>query len=349
MSDTLTSTASAVPRRWGARQVAVIAAGGALLAGVLWLTLRPSAPVVAPAVSVRIAANALGNPEQISKQLQASGPLGYAIHLGVLQRELTQAGFRFEGILGFPRTAAALLGMMSGQAELASTGDSPAVLSRARGEQHRALFVTPPSDTQSGFWVVGRKGGPASLQELGGKRVGLLFGSTFDYAFQTAAQGLGLKEVAYTQLPSSAALPALQNDQLDAYVTSAAVAKLWIDRFGLTLVGRLGDVPATGRTVSVISARADFLAANPAFAPAFWRGLKAGIDAIRNDPEAYYRWSADSTGYPIEVVRATTSIDFEDKPISEDGVTALKKLLDFRLEHKVAQAPFSVDDWVVRQ
>ena len=336
------------------RRLAAGALGLIVLGGALWLALRPAAPATPlapgkPAVGVRIAAAALGNPEQISKQLQTSGPLGYAIHLGVFQRELAHSGFRFDGVLGFPRTAAALLGMMSGQAELASTGDSPAVLSRARGERQRALYVTPPSDTESGFWVVGRPGGPATLASLGGKRVGLLFGSTFDYGFQTAAQGLGLKDVAYTQLPSSAALPALQNNQLDAYVTSAAVAKLWIDRHGLTLVGKLGDVPSTGRTVSVISARADFLAANPSFAPAFWRGLKAGIDAIRQDPEAYYRWSADSTGYPLDVVRATTSIDFEDKAISDAGVTALKKLLDFRVAHQVAQAPFSVDDWVVRQ
>jgi sulfonate transport system substrate-binding protein len=335
-------------RRW----LAAGAFGLVLLGGALWLALRPSAapaPAGKPAVGFRIAAAALGNPEQISKQLQTSGPLGYAIHLGVFQRELARDGFRFDGVLGFPRTAAALLGMMSGQAELASTGDSPAVLSRARGERQRVLYVTPPSDTESGFWVVGRRGGPATLAALGGKRVGLLFGSTFDYGFQTAAQGLGLKDVAYTQLPSSAALPALQNNQLDAYVTSAAVAKLWIDRHGLTLVGKLGDVPSTGRTVSVISARADFLAAHPGFAPAFWRGLKAGIEAIRQDPEAYYRWSADSTGYPLDVVRATTSTAFDDQPISDAGVAALKKLLDFRVAHQVAQASFSVDDWVVRQ
>ncbi|MRW87469.1 transporter substrate-binding domain-containing protein [Pseudoduganella sp. FT26W] len=347
MGQILNSTARPRSLRWaGAAAVGVM-----LLGGVLWLALRPGAApaAAAPAVGFRIAASAIGNPEKISKELQTAGPLGYAIHLGVFQRELARDGFRFDGVVGFQRTAAALLGMMSGQAELASTGDSPAVLSRARGEQQRALYVTPPSDTQSGFWVVGRKGGPATLDALGGKRVGLLFGSTFDYAFQTAAQGLNLKDVAYTQLPSSAALPALQNDQLDAYVTSAAVAKLWVDRYGLTLVGKLGDVPATGRTVSVISARADFLAANPRFAAAFWRGLKAGIDAIRKDPEAYYRWSADSTGYPLDVVRATSSIDFEDRPISDAGAEALKKLLAFRVEHQVAQAAFSVDDWVVRQ
>jgi len=333
------------------RRAGIALLGAVLLGGALWLALRPSsapASLAAPAVGFRIAAAALGNPEQISKQLQTGGPLGYAIHLGVFQRELVRDGFRFDGVLGFPRTAAALLGMMSGQAELASTGDSPAVLSRARGEQQRALYVTPPNDTESGFWVVGRKGGPATLDALGGKRVGLLFGSTFDYGFQTAAQGLGLKDVAYTQLPSSAALPALQNNQLDAYVTSAVVAKLWIDRHGLTLIGKLGTVPSTGRTVSVISARADFLAAHPRFAAAFWRGLKAGIDAIRKDPEAYYRWSADSTGYPLDVVRATTSIAFDDQPISPTGVEALKKLLAFRVAQQVAQAPFSVDDWVVR-
>lgn len=300
-------------------------------------------------VGVRIAAASLGNPEQLNKELRTSGPLGYAIYLGGFQEELKRDGFRFDGIVGFPRTAAALLGMMSGQAELASTGDSPAVLSRARGEKHRALYVTNPNTVESSFWVVGRKDGPKNFSELSGRSVGLLFGSTFDYSFQTAAEILKLKNISYTQLPTSAALPALQNNQLDAYVTQASVAKLWVDQFGLTLVGRLGDVEGAARAVSVISAREDFLSANPKFAAAFWRGLKTGIDGIRKDPEAYYRWAADTTGYSIDIVRATSAIDFEDKAISEDGVVALKKLLDFRVKNQVAQSSFSVDDWVLRQ
>lgn len=326
--------------------LAVVAVATAFWLIISGATARAAAPKV---VGFHIAAAALGNPEKISKTLQTSGPLGYAIYLGTFQKELARDGFRFDGIVGFPRTAAALLGMVSGQAEVATTGDSPAVLSRARGEKHRAIYVTNPNILESSFWVVGRKGGPASLQELSGHSVGLLFGSTFDYSFQTAAEGLKLKDVAYTQLPSSAALPALQNNQLDAYVTSPSIAKLWVDKYGLTLVGKLGDVPQTGRTVSVISAREDFLAANPAFAAAFWRGLKTGIDAIARDPQAYYRWVAESTGYSLDIVKATSGVNYENRAISEEGVIALKRLLAFRVQHQVARSSFSVDDWVLRQ
>jgi len=300
-------------------------------------------------VGVRIAANALGNPDKINTALQTGGPLGYAIHLGLFQQELREAGFRFDGIVGFPRTAAALLGMMSNQAELATTGDSPAVLSRARGEQHRALYVTNPKSIEGSFWVVGRQDGPSTLAGLGGYKVGLLFGSTFDYSFKTAANGLQLKDVAYTQLPASAALPALQNNQLDAYVTSPNIAKVWVDKYGLKLIGKLGDVPESGRIVSVITARSDFLDNHPAFAPAFWRALHQSIGVIHRDPEAYYQWVADSTGYDINVVRATSDAQYEDVAISEDGVKALKALLAFRLADNVAKADFSVDDWVLRQ
>lgn len=310
---------------------------------------RNAGPDPQKLVGFRIAASSLGNPEQINKEARVSGPLGYAIHLGGFEGELNKAGFRFDGIVGFPRTAAALLGMMSGQAELASTGDSPAVLSRARGEKHRAIYVTRPHSAESSFWVIGRKGAPDSIAELGGHSVGLLFGSTFDYSFQTAAEGLQLKNIAYRQLPSSAALAALQNNELDSYVTSPTVGKLWVDKYGLKLIGRLGDVPSAGKIVSVISAREDFLAANPAFAAAFWRGLKTGIDAIRRDPESYFRWEADATGYSIDIIRATSKLDFEDRPISEDGVAALKSLLDFRVKHQVAKSSFPVDDWVLRQ
>lgn len=300
-------------------------------------------------VGVRIAAAALGNPDKINAGLQAGGPLGYAIHTGVFQEELKKAGFRFDGIVGFPRTAAAILGMMSGQAELATTGDSPAVLSRARGEKTRALYVTNPKGIESSFWVVGRKGAPDTIQELGGHSVGLLFGSTFEYSFKAAATGLHLKDIAYTQLPTSAALPALQNDQLDAYVTSPNIAKLWVDKHGLKLIGKLGDIPSSGRIVSVITAREDFLAQNPTFAAAFWKGLKAAIVAIRKNPDAYYEWVADATGYSLDIVKATSDANFEESAISEEGVSALKALLAFRLSTDVAKADFSVDEWVLRQ
>jgi len=71
------------------------------------------------------------------------------------------------------------------------------------------------------------------------------------------------------------------------------------------------------------------LKANPAFAAAFWRGLKSGIDAIRKDPEAYYRWVADSTGYSLDIVRATSGVNYEERPISEEALAALKKAAGF--------------------
>jgi sulfonate transport system substrate-binding protein len=296
-------------------------------------------------VGFHIGAIPVSDPEKPpSDEQKPGGVLGYAIHLGTFQEELSKAGFEYQGLIGFPRTAAALLALASGQVEVAVTGDSPAVLSRARGDKQRAIQLTLPStDT----WVVGRKGGPATLAGLSGHKVGTLFGSTFDYYFRAGADQLGIKDIQYAQLPASAALPALNANELDAYLTTAATAETWRVRFGLPVIARLSEVDPRLQGVGITTVREDFLGKNPTFAAAYWRALKTGIDAFRSDPEKYYQWEAEASGVPIDIVRASSPKVFADTPIPKESVDQLERLLDFWLKTNVANGRFAVADWVV--
>jgi sulfonate transport system substrate-binding protein len=295
-------------------------------------------------VAFRIGGSTVINPDKPPPaELQPGGVLGYAIHLGTFQAELKKAGFDYQGFSGYPRTAASLLGLTSGQVQVASTGDSPAVLSRARGDKQRAIWISAPTGD---IWVVGHKGGPASLKDLAGRKVGLLFGSTAHYIFRSAAEVEGVKGVEYAQLQPSQALPALQRGDVDGYVAAtSSTAELWRVRYGLPVIAKIGQAHPDLQGISVMTAREDFLAAHPTFAAAFWRGLKTGIDAIKADPEAYYRWIADQTGTPIDIVRATAVERYADVPFPKAGVDGLQRLLEFQRRTGLANSDFQVTDW----
>lgn len=298
-----------------------------------------------PLVGFHIAAVPVNNPDRPPSDVQEpGGVLGYAIHLGSFQRELAKAGFEYLGTRGFPRTAACMLALASGEVEVASTGDSPAVLSRARGDKHRAIYLTPPA---SETWIVARQGGPRTLQELSGKKVGLLLGSTFDYYFRVALDRLAIDGVEFAQLQASAALPALQNGALDAYLTTAVTGALWQSKFGLPVIAKLSEVDEKLRGIGIVTAREDFLAENPGFATAYYRALRTGIDAVRADREAYFRWESEATGVPIEILRSTEPLIFGDTATPETSVVSLIEQLDFRVRTGVANAPFDVREWVV--
>lgn len=330
-----------------------LASGGALrrrllAAGAAALLLAGTAPaaLAQALVPVRIAGIAVNNPNAApSTEQKTNGPLGYAIARGTFQSELEKHGFRFAGFQGFPRTAAALLALSANETEVALTGDSPAVLSRARGDKQRAIYVSQPD---ADAWVVGRADGPDTLAALSGKRVGALFGSIFDYYARNVFDTLGIRDqVSYAQLQVSAALPALQRGDLDAYVTVPATAALWAQQYGLKVIAKASETYPQWQTTTVATANQAFLDQHPQLPAAFWAGIQSGIQAIEADVPAYLAWEAEVTGLPLPVIEATARTSFSDVPVNADGVVALQRLLDYQLASEAAKNSFVVTDWVV--
>jgi len=313
----------------------------------LGLATLTEGAAAADLVDFRIAGSgAISDPYKApTNEPQIGGVIGYALYLGNFKTDLAQAGFNYQGFAAFPRTAAALLALSSGQAEVASTGDSPAVLSRSRGDKNRAILVTNPSDAA---WVIGRSGGPQSIKELGGHKTAVLFGSTASFQLESALDTLGIKDAILVQLPAQAALAALVKGDIDAYVVQAGTAELWRRQNpSLKIIGKLNDIDPTLGGVGVITVREDFLAKNPTFPAAFWKTLKATADEIHRNPERFFAWEAERTGTPIELLKLANPAPYAEGPISPTGVEVLKRILAFRLKAGEANAAFPIEDWVV--
>ena len=81
---------------------------------------------------------------------------------------------------------------------------------------------------------------------------------------------------------------------------------------------------------------------------AWWALTKLGLDKIKADPEAYFQWTADTLGYPVQVVKDTTVLIDPDSPVADSDVAGLQETQDFLVDQKLAKAPFDLAAWVVR-
>ena len=288
----------------------------------------------APATS----ANGLANTPQ--------GVIGYALADDRAQDVLAEYGFHYQEFAAFENGPPAAQALGSGSLQLAAIGDAPAVLSRAAGQPNRALTVL---SSPGGTWIAGRDGGPGSIEELAGKKVGVQFGSNFDRYLRTALDDAGLTdEVQLVNLLVADGYGALTGGSIDAYSGPATAVGLWAAKGGVQVIDKAEESHPDYTSAMVTLVNDDFLSEHPKLADAWWELTELGLDKIQEDPEAYYQWTADTLGYPLEVVKATTVLIDPAAPVSDADVDGLQNTQDFLLEQGVAQKSFDVSDWVVR-
>lgn len=288
----------------------------------------------APATS----ANGLANTPQ--------GVIGYALADDRAQDVLAKYGFHYSEFAAFENGPPAAQALGSGSIQLAAIGDAPAVLSRAAGQPNRALTVL---SSPGGTWIAGRDGGPDSVEDLAGKKVGVQFGSNFDRYLRTALEDAGLTDdVQLVNLLVADGYGALTGGSIDAYSGPATAIGLWASKGGVQVIDKAEESHPDYTSAMVTLVDDDFLSEHPRLADAWWELTKIGLDKIQEDPAAYYQWTSDTLGYPLEVVKATTVLIDPDEPVADDDVAGLQKTQDFLLDQKVAQKSFDVDAWVVR-
>jgi ABC-type nitrate/sulfonate/bicarbonate transport system substrate-binding protein len=288
----------------------------------------------APATS----ANGLANTPQ--------GLIGYALADDRAQDVLAEYGFHYQEFAAFENGPPAAQALGSGSLQLAAIGDAPAVLSRAAGQPNRALTVL---SSPGGTWIAGRDGGPGSVEELAGKKVGVQFGSNFDRYLRTALDDAGLTDdVQLVNLLVADGYGALTGGSIDAYSGPATAVGLWAAKGGVQVIDKAEESHPDYTSALVTLVNDDFLSEHPRLADAWWELTKIGLDKIQEDPDAYYQWTADTLGYPLEVVKATTVLIDPAEPVSDADVDGLQNTQDFLLEQGVAQKAFDVSDWVVR-
>lgn len=274
-----------------------------------------------------------------------TGPIGYALSLGIAEPILAEHGFTYEGFAAFNNGPPVVQALQSGDVQVGLIGDTPAVLAKSNDLDVPAIVIARPT---SDIWFIGKEGGVSSLAELKGKKVALQFGSNFDKYGRAALERAGvLNDVELVNLLFADALPALQRGDVDAVPLPATTAGIWRLQNDFPVLSKASEDDPDLLATSVVLTSGEAYAAHPDLPAAIWEVYDAGSRAIEKDHDAYAKFVADTTGAPVDVVLAANLWQYGTEPVDPDGLATVTSTLEFLQDTDATTGTFDPTTWVV--
>jgi NitT/TauT family transport system substrate-binding protein/sulfonate transport system substrate-binding protein len=275
-----------------------------------------------------------------------TGPIGWAMNQGKFLPELQKLGIKEVQTVSFPNGPNLNEALVAGKLDIGIYGDTPAIVARANGIPTRLI-----SQEQVGTnaWLLAKKNGPRSVAELKGQKVATSKGSYMHRYLIGLLQKSGIADqVTVVHLLPNDAQAALERGDVAAIAASTGTGPL-LQSKGFSVIDEAikhPDLPGTSVTVVTEA----FLAKHPDL-PQKWNEIKqAAVKDIKAKPEAYYKFHAEVSGYPINVVKASFSIQqFPEEPIPAKGLQLLQGTKQFLVSQKLAKSDFQLTGWIVAQ
>jgi NitT/TauT family transport system substrate-binding protein/sulfonate transport system substrate-binding protein len=255
------------------------------------------------------------------------GPSGLAYQKGELQKDLAQGGVTDVKLIPFPNGPNVAAALVHGDIDVGDFGDTPALIAGGQGVPAKLLQFT---GTKNQAWLIARKDGPTSVEDLAGKKVATAPGSYMDRFLGglLAEKGLSDKVQVGNLLPP-AGIQAIQNGSLDAYAFPFPL--------GALLAGQ--GYPVLDKA---LSAHPDLVAT--------WRAAtEAANRAVQADPDAYWAFQAKTNKVPVAAAEESYPVaNYPTEPYPAEALRGLQGTLDYLVDTKQAQA-FDLNAWKVGQ
>jgi NitT/TauT family transport system substrate-binding protein/sulfonate transport system substrate-binding protein len=275
-----------------------------------------------------------------------TGPIGWAMHKGKLLPEIEKLGIKQVQTFSFPNGPDLNEALVTGQLDMGIYGDTPAIVARGNGIPTRLI-----SQEQVGTnaWLVTRKNGPRSIAELKGQKVATSKGSYMHRYVIGLLQKSGIADkVKLVHLLPNEAQAALERGDIAAIAAPTGTGPL-LQSKGFPVIDEAINHPdLPGTSVTVVTEA--FLAQHPDL-PQKWNQIKqAAVKDIKANPEEYYKFHAQVSGYPVGIVKASIAIEqFPEEPIPAKGIQLLQGTKQFLVSQKLVKSDFELKDWIVGQ
>ena len=197
--------------------------------------------------------------------------------------------------------------------DVTTVGCVPYLLGLGQGVDWVIIGINPEQAYGEGI-VAGKGSGIATVADLAGKRIGFVRGSTAHFGLAMALRQIGIRrdQVQLLNMPPAEQLNALKSNEIDA----AMVWEPWIQKMVHEANARLiiteGEM-GIYNSVSVYSARRDWLRDNRETAVRFLRALLMASDVIQKDPGV----GVKALAAEIEIKEAWAEEIYEDVPPPE--------------------------------
>lgn len=101
-----------------------------------------------------------------------------------------------------------------------------------------------------------------------------------------------------------------------------------------------------GTSVTVVTEA--FLTKHPDFPQKWNQIVKAAVQDIKRQPEEYYKFHAEVSKFPIDIVKASFPLEqFPEEPFPTKGLELLEGTKKFLVSQKLAKSDFKLTDWTV--
>lgn len=282
----------------------------------------------------------------ISTTKTPSGPEGWAAQNGSLLKSLKSIGISKVVWSPFKNGPDLTAAMTGGSLDLGLLGDTPAITARGKGLKIRLVNQNVVGNDA---WLVTKKGGPTTVEQLAGKTVATQVGSyMYRYLLALLEQKGIADKVKVTHIYTAGASAALASGDIAAYAAPAGQLTALLTKQGYPTIDKasVDHKDLLGTAVTVIPDKV--LSAHPNLPQAWNKARSAAVTDINQQPDAYYAFAAKATQTPEAVVRAVTPLTvYPAEPFSPAGVTLLEGTKKFLVDHKLATSDFTLDEWKV--
>jgi ABC-type nitrate/sulfonate/bicarbonate transport system substrate-binding protein len=279
----------------------------------------------------------------IGTKNQLTAPVGYLHAKGKLLPLLADAKVTAIEVYTFPNGPDLNQALLGGKLDLASYGDTPALVARGAGQPTRLIAQ---SNVANDAGIVTVKGGVNTLPALDGKTIATQKGSYIHRYLLGAVADLGIKPKEIVHVYATDTEAALEKKNVDAAAVPTNYAYAFQAKGYPLLEVAAKDRPrylGTSAVVVTDVART----AHPGLVKAYQAAQREATRQAKANWDDYLAFNVKLGPFAHDIVaRTVLPAQLPDTPFTDAGLTLLKGTKDFLVAQKLVQKDFSVDDWI---
>ncbi|MEO3829108.1 ABC transporter substrate-binding protein [Actinomadura sp. B10D3] len=270
--------------------------------------------------------------------------VGFLEQRGELLPELKAAGITEIKVATFPNGPDLNQALAGGSLDIGMYGDTPALIGRVQGLPIRLLSL---NSIRLDAAVVARKdGGPASLQDLRGKRIGVQTGSYIHRYLLGALEQAGVKPKEIIHMYTPAIIAALEKNSIDAggLVSADQVAQEQKGYRSIDVASR--DHPdLLGTSVTVVTEK--YLAGHKDIVRVWQKAEAKAAQVSKADWTNYTAYVGKTGGYAPDIsIKTTLKEQLPDEPFSAEGLKLLEGTKGFLVQQGLIKKDYTLDSWL---
>ncbi|GAA4363553.1 aliphatic sulfonate ABC transporter substrate-binding protein [Actinomadura verrucosospora] len=270
--------------------------------------------------------------------------VGFLDQRGELLPELKAAGITKIKVATFPNGPDLNQALAGGSLDIGQYGDTPALIGRGQGLPTRLLSLN--SIRLDAAIVARKEGGPASLKDLEGKRIGVQTGSYIHRYLLGALKQAGVKPKEIIHMYTPAIVAALEKNSIDAggLVSADQVAQEQKGYKSIDIASR--DHPdLLGTSVTVVTEK--YLAGHKDIVQVWQKAETKAARVAKADWPGYTAYVARTGGYAADVsVKTTLKDQLPDEPFPAEGLKLLEGTKTFLVQQALIKKDYALESWL---